>query len=189
MDSGIGGPARAKLLADEGSGYRVVRRERFGGTTFLLEVLAPEVARACEPGQFVMVRIDATGERIPLTISDFDRDRGTLTIVVQAVGKTTFQMRDLVAGDRLLDVVGPLGCASRIERRSTVALIGGGLGVGPIYPLLRRHAELGSRTIAIVGFRSADRAFWIDRFRGIAGEVFVSTDDGSVGTRGTVADV
>ena len=189
MDSGIGGPARAKLLADEGSGYRVVRRERFGGTTFLLEVLAPEVARACEPGQFVMVRIDATGERIPLTISDFDRDRGTLTIVVQAVGKTTFQMRDLVAGDRLLDVVGPLGCASRIERRSTVALIGGGLGVGPIYPLLRRHAELGSRTIAIVGFRSADRAFWIDRFRGIAGEVFVATDDGSVGTRGNVADV
>jgi homotetrameric NADPH-dependent glutamate synthase len=176
-------------LPDGRIGYRIVRRERFGPTTFLLEVLAPEVARAAEPGQFVMVRIDETGERIPLTISDFDRDLGTLTIVVQAVGKTTFEMRDLAEGDRLLDVVGPLGCASRVEPRSSVVLVGGGLGVAPIYPVLRGHAELGSRTIAIVGFRSADRAFWIDRFRALADELFVATDDGSVGTRGTVADV
>jgi glutamate synthase (NADPH) small chain len=175
--------------AGDRGGYRIVRRERFGPTTFLLEVLAPDVARACEPGQFVMTRVDETGERIPLTISDFDRERGTLTIVVQAVGKTTFEMRDLAAGDRLLDVVGPLGCGSVVERRSAIVLVGGGLGVGPIYPLLRRHAELGSRTIAIVGFRSADRAFWLDRFGAIADEVFVATDDGSIGTAGTVADV
>jgi glutamate synthase (NADPH/NADH) small chain len=179
----------AAPLVDGGTGYPIVGRERYGPTTFQLDVFAPEVARACEPGQFVMVRVDATGERIPLTISDFDRDRGTLTIVVQAVGKTTFEMRDLAEGDRLLDVVGPLGCASRIERRSSIVLVGGGLGVAPIYPLLRRHVELGSRTIAIVGFRSAERVFWHDRYRALADEFFVATDDGSLGIEGTVADV
>ena len=170
-------------------GYRIVGRERYGPTTFLLEVLAPEIARACEPGQFVMVRIDESGERIPLTISDFDRERGTLTIVVQAIGKTTFEMLELAEGDRLLDVVGPLGCASRIERRSLVVLVGGGLGVAPIFPVLRRHVELGSKTISIVGFRSADHAFWTERFRGLSDELIVATDDGSLGTKGTVADV
>ena len=178
-----GGPSRGE------PGYPIVARARYGPTTFLLEVLAPEVARACEPGQFVMVRIDETGERIPLTISDFDRDRGTLTMVVQAVGKTTFEMLDLAEGDRLLDVVGPLGRASKVERRSKVVLVGGGLGVAPIFPLLRRHVDLGSGTISIVGFRSADRAFWTERFQALSDELFVATDDGSLGAQGTVADV
>jgi homotetrameric NADPH-dependent glutamate synthase len=172
-----------------GAGYPIVARAQYGPTTFLLDVVAPDLAKACEPGQFVMVRIDETGERIPLTISDFDRDRGTVTIVVQAVGKTTFEMLALEAGERLLDVVGPLGCASHVERRSRVVLVGGGLGVAPIFPLLRRHAELGSGTISILGFRSADRAFWTDRFGTLSGELRVATDDGSLGTMGTVADV
>jgi homotetrameric NADPH-dependent glutamate synthase len=189
MDSRNGRSGGAAGPSDSGPGYPIVARARYGPTTFLLEVLAPDVARVCAPGQFVMVRIDQTGERIPLTISDFDRDRGTLTIVVQAVGKTTFEMMELAQGDRLLDVVGPLGCASRVERRSTVVLVGGGLGVAPIYPLLRRHAELGSTTISIIGFRSADRAFWTERFRARSDELFVATDDGSLGVRGTVADV
>lgn len=184
------GPDRDGPPSDApGPGYPIVGRERYGPTTFLLEVLAPDVARACEPGQFVMVRIDETGERIPLTISDFDRGRGTLTIVVQAVGKTTFEMMDLRAGERLLDVVGPLGCASTVERRERVVLVGGGLGVAPIFPLLRRHAELGSGTISIVGFRSAERAFWTDRFLALSDELRIATDDGSLGTKGTVADV
>jgi glutamate synthase (NADPH) small chain len=172
-----------------GSGYPIVARALYGPTTFLLDVLAPDLAKACEPGQFVMVRIDETGERIPLTISDFDRDRGTITIVVQAVGKTTFELMALDTGERLLDVVGPLGCASRVRRRSRVVLVGGGLGVAPIFPLLRRHAELGSGTISIVGFRSADRAFWTDRFEALSDELRIATDDGSLGTEGTVADV
>ena len=172
-----------------GSGYPIVARAQYGPTTFLLDVYAPDLAKACEPGQFVMVRIDETGERIPLTISDFDRDRGTVTIVVQAVGKTTFEMLALEAGERLLDVVGPLGCASHVERRSRVVLVGGGLGVAPIFPLLRRHAELGSGTISIIGFRSADRAFWTDRFETLSDELRVATDDGSLGIVGTVADV
>ena len=170
-------------------GYEVVSRERFGPTTFLLKVRAPAVAAACRPGQFVMVRIDETGERIPLTISDFDRTEGTLTLVVQAVGKTTLEMMGLGEGQSLLDVVGPLGAASLVERRTKVVLVGGGLGVGPIYPLLRRHRELGSSTISVLGFRSRDRMFWTNRFEELSDEVRIATDDGSFGVAGTVADV
>ncbi|HEX6400995.1 MAG TPA: sulfide/dihydroorotate dehydrogenase-like FAD/NAD-binding protein, partial [Actinomycetota bacterium] len=181
-------PSGSETFAPE-TGYPIVARESYGPTTFLLQVLAPDLARVCEPGQFVMVRIDETGERIPLTISDFDRDRGTVTIVIQAVGKTTFEMMELKAGGRLLDVVGPLGCASHVERLSRVVLVGGGLGVAPIFPLLRRHAELGSGTTSIVGFRSADRVFWTDRFLALTDELRIATDDGSIGSKGTVADV
>ena len=122
-------------------------------------------------------------------MSDFDRDRGTLTMVMQAVGKTTSEMMELAEGDRLLDVVGPLGRASKVERRSLVVLVGGGLGVAPIFPLLRRHVELGSDTISVVGFRSTGRAFWTERFQALSDELFVATDDGSLGAQGTVADV
>jgi homotetrameric NADPH-dependent glutamate synthase len=190
MDPQRNGTATVPSAPEVGApGYRIVSRERFGPRTFLLKVRAPDVARACQPGQFVMVRIDETGERIPLTISDFDRDEGTLTLVVQAVGKTTFEMMELAEGQSLLDVVGPLGAASLVEQRSKVVLVGGGLGVGPIFPLLRRHAELGSSSISVLGFRSKDRMFWTDRFQDLSGEVRVATDDGSFGTEGTVADV
>ncbi len=166
--------------------YPIRRREQFGPTTFLLEVGAPDVAAACEPGHFVMVRIDETGERIPLTVADFDRREGTVTIVVQAVGKTTFQMMDLAEGDALLDFIGPLGVASRLERRGRVILVGGGLGVAPIFPQLRRLKELGSSTISIVGFRNAEQIFWLDRFQEFSDELHVATDDGSFGTKGFV---
>jgi glutamate synthase (NADPH/NADH) small chain len=169
--------------------YPIVRREQFGPTTFLLEVCAPDVATACEPGHFVMVRIDETGERIPLTVADFDRTAGTVTIVVQAVGKTTFQMMELSEGDTLLDFIGPLGIASKLERRGTVVLVGGGLGVAPIFPQLRRHKELGSPTISIVGFRDGEQIFWLDRFAAFSDELHITTDDGSFGTKGFVTAV
>ena len=168
------------------TGYPVLRRERFGPDTFLLEVVAPDVARSCQPGHFVMVRVDPTGERIPLTVADFDRAAGTVTIVVEAVGKTTRRMMELAEGDTLLDFVGPLGVASRIEPRRKVICVGGGLGVAPVFPQLRRFAELGAETIAVVGFRSAERMFWLDRFAAIADEVHVTTDDGSFGIPGFV---
>jgi homotetrameric NADPH-dependent glutamate synthase len=168
------------------TGYWIVRREHFGPVTFLLEVLAPDVAAVCQPGHFVMVRIDETGERIPLTVADFDRAAGTVTVVVQAVGKTTVEMMDLAEGDTLLDFIGPLGVASRLERRSKVVLVGGGLGVAPIYPQLRRHNQLGSHTIAVLGFRSKAQMFWTDRFARHADEIRVATDDGSFGTKGLV---
>jgi homotetrameric NADPH-dependent glutamate synthase len=166
--------------------YPIVRRERFDPTTFLVEVRAPHIAKACEPGQFVMVRLDETGERIPLTIADFDRETGTVTLVVQAVGKTTYRMMELREGEALLNVVGPLGLASHLEQRRTVVLVGGGLGVAPIFPQLRRHKELGSRTISVVGFRSVDRMFWLDRFEAYSDDVLVATEDGSYGCKGYV---
>lgn len=166
--------------------YPIVRREQFGPVTFLMEVLAPDVAKACEPGHFVMVRIDETGERIPLTVADFDRDAGTVTIVVQAVGKTTNQMMDLPEGATLLDFIGPLGLASELERTTRAVLVGGGLGVAPIFPQLRRLKELGSATVAVVGFRSQELMFWEGKFREYADEVIVCTDDGSMGIHGLV---
>ena len=169
--------------------YRIVKREQFGPVTFLWEVEAPDVAKACQPGHFVMVRIDETGERIPLTVADFDRDKGTVTIVVQAVGKTTFQMMALPEGSSVLDFIGPLGMASHLERQNKAVLVGGGLGVAPVFPQLRRHKELGSHTISIIGFRNKDLMFWADQFGKFSDEFRVATDDGSFGTKGFVTVV
>jgi glutamate synthase (NADPH/NADH) small chain len=169
--------------------YPILKREQFGPVTFLWEVLAPEVAKACQPGHFVMLRIDETGERIPLTVADFDRDQGTVTIVVQAVGKTTFQMMGMKEGESILDFIGPLGLPSHLERVRRAILVGGGLGVAPVFPQLRRHKELGSYTVSIIGFRSKDLMFWADKFERFSNEFRVATDDGSFGTKGFVTVV
>src|SRR5512145_2650010 len=117
-----------------GSGFPIVRREALGPATFLWDVLAPAVARAARPGHFLMVRVDETGERIPLTVADYDRDRGTVTVVIQAVGKTTWQMSTLPQGAAILDFIGPLGVPSPIHPVGKVVLVGGGLGVAPVFP-------------------------------------------------------
>ena len=169
--------------------YQIVKREQFGPVTFLWEVLAPDAARSCQPGHFVMVRIDETGERIPLTVADYDGDRGTVTIVVQAVGKTTFQMMGMKEGESVLDFIGPLGVESHLQKCRKVVLVGGGLGVAPVFPQLRRHKELGSTTISVIGFRSKDLMFWHDRFSQYSDEFHVATDDGSFGTKGFVTAV
>jgi glutamate synthase (NADPH) small chain len=169
--------------------YQIVRREQFGPVTFLWEVHAPEVAKSCQPGHFVMLRIDETGERIPLTVADFDRGKGTVTIVVQAVGKTTFQMMAMAQGSSVLDFIGPLGVASHLEKRNKAVLVGGGLGVAPVFPQLRLHKELGSYTISIIGFRNRDLMFWADQFARYSDEFRVATDDGSFGTKGFVTVV
>ncbi|MBP1610494.1 MAG: glutamate synthase homotetrameric, partial [Acidobacteria bacterium] len=166
--------------------YKIVKREQFGPVTFLWEVLAPDVARACQPGHFLMVRIDETGERIPLTVADFDRSKGTVTVVVQVVGKTTSQMMEMKEGDEVLDFIGPLGVTSHLEKRNKVVLVGGGLGVAPVFPQLRLHRELGSHTISIIGFRSKELMFWQDKFERYSNEFLVATDDGSYGTKGFV---
>ncbi len=169
--------------------YQVIRREQFGPVTFLWEVVAPEVAKSCQPGHFVMVRIDETGERIPLTVADFDRDKGTVTIVVQAVGKTTHQMMALPEASSVVDFIGPLGLASHLEKRKKAVLVGGGLGVAPVFPQLRRHKELGTYTISVIGFRNKDLMFWADQFSRHSDEFRVATDDGSYGTKGFVTVV
>ena len=146
--------------------FLITRRKQFGPTTFLWDVNAPDVARAARPGHFVMARIDEHGERIPLTVADFNARQGTVTVVIQAVGKTTLEMMALREGDAILDFIGPLGLPSHIRNLDgTVVLVGGGLGVAPIYPQLREYKKQGNRTISIVGFRNRDLVFWEDQFR------------------------
>ncbi|MFB3777306.1 MAG: NADPH-dependent glutamate synthase [Bryobacteraceae bacterium] len=167
--------------------YQILRREQFGPTTFLWEVKAPDVARAARAGHFVMVRVDEHGERIPLTVADMDPERGTVTVVIQAVGKTTRQMMEMAEGEMILDFIGPLGLPSEIEPLDgAVVLVGGGLGVAPIYPQLRDYKKRGNRTISIIGFRSRDLVFWEEPFRRYSDELIVTTDDGSYGRKGFV---
>jgi homotetrameric NADPH-dependent glutamate synthase len=167
--------------------FLITRRKQFGPTTFLWDVNAPDVARAARPGHFVMARIDEHGERIPLTVADFNERQGTVTVVIQAVGKTTFEMMSLREGDTILDFIGPLGLPSHIRKLDgTVVLVGGGLGVAPVYPQLREYKQQGNRTISIVGFRNRDLVFWEDEFRNWSDELIVTTDDGSYGRKGFV---
>ncbi|MCX6520606.1 MAG: NADPH-dependent glutamate synthase [Actinobacteria bacterium] len=169
--------------------FTIVRREELTPTTFLWDVEAPDVAASAHAGQFVMVRLHDGSERVPLTIADFDPTAGTVTVVVQALGRSTAEMRDrYAAGDSIADFVGPLGVPPPIERVGHVALVGGGLGVAPIYPQLRAFAEAGNRTTVIVGFRSAELEFWHDRMAAIADRLIVCTDDGSAGRPGFVTD-
>ena len=167
--------------------YTIKRCVTFSDSTFLWDVEAPDVAKAAQPGQFVMLRLDDGGERIPLTIADYDRDLGTITLVVQAVGKTTRKMQaQYKQGDQFLDFVGPLGLESEIEDYGHVVVVGGGLGVAPIFPQLRAFKEAGNRTTAILGFRSQDLVFWEEEFRPWCDELIVCTDDGSYGRAGFV---
>ena len=167
--------------------YPIVRRESFSDTTFLWEVHAPDIAQSAQPGHFVMLRLWEDGERIPLTVADFDRERGTITMVVQALGKTTREMRDdFKQGNRFLDFVGPLGLPQHIGKVGHVVLVGGGLGVAPVFPQLRAFKEAGNRTTAIMGFRTKDLVFWEDRFRECADDLIICTDDGSYGKPGLV---
>jgi homotetrameric NADPH-dependent glutamate synthase len=167
--------------------YQIVRREAFSENCFLWEVRAPDVAMAAEPGHFVMLRLAEGGERIPLTVADYDRQRGTVTVVVQALGKTTRAMRDDYAeGDQFDDFVGPLGLPQHIRRVGHVVLVGGGLGVAPVFPQLRAFKEAGNRTTCIVGFRSRDLVFWTDKLAQYSDALVVCTDDGSAGRPGFV---
>jgi homotetrameric NADPH-dependent glutamate synthase len=167
--------------------FLITRRIQFGPATFLWDVSAPDVARAARPGHFVMARIDEHGERIPLTVADFNVEKGTVTVVIQAVGKTTNEMMTLRQGDTILDFIGPLGLPSHIRKlEGTVVLVGGGLGVAPIYPQLRAYKEAGNRTISVIGFRNTSLAFWEDQFRQYSDELIVMTDDGSSGRKGFV---
>jgi len=168
--------------------FRIVRKEVFAPTTFLWEVRAPDVAAAAQPGQFVMVRLREGGERIPLTVADFDRERGTVTMVVKVVGKTTEEMATYSEGGEFLDFIGPLGSPTHIEKRGHVVLVGGGLGVAPVFPVLRAFKAAGNRTTTIIGFRNSEEIFWRDRFQEFSDRVILVTEDGSAGEKGTTVD-
>ena len=167
--------------------YQIVRRHQFSDSTFLWDVYAPDVARAAQPGHFVMLRLREGGERIPLTVADYDRDWGTVTIVIQAIGKTTREMMAAYQeGDTFLDFVGPLGMPSHVKNVGHVVLVGGGLGVAPVFPQLRAFKEAGNRVTGIIGFRTKELVFWEDRFKKYCDELIVCTDDGTYGRPGFV---
>ena len=166
--------------------YEIVRTEDLTAVTKLFKVRAPEIARKARAGQFVIVRVHDKGERIPLTIADYDCTRGTITLVVQAVGKTTMQMCAMQAGERLVTLAGPLGLPSEIERYGAVVCIGGGFAIAPIYPIARSLKEAGNTVLSIVGVRSADLLFWEERMRSVSDELIVCTNDGSYGREALV---
>jgi NAD(P)H-flavin reductase len=169
--------------------FEIVAREDFSDVTYLLEIRHPQMARAAQPGQFVIVMASAQGERIPLTIADFDRERGTVTLVIQAVGKTTQQLqRDAVVGSHLHALVGPMGIPSQLGHAKKVVCVGGGLGVAPVYPQARAFKESGAYVIGVLGFRNRALMFWEDKFRTVCDELIVCTDDGSAGLQGRVTD-
>ena len=166
--------------AGEESGFEIVAREDFSDVTFLLEIHHPMLAKSARPGQFVVVITHEHGERVPLTIADFDRSRGKVTLVVQAVGKTTKEMqRNCHPGTELMAVVGPMGAPSHIGDVGKVVCVGGGLGVAPVFPQARAFKETGAYVIGVVGFRSKDLVFWKDKFRKHCDEYIICTDDGS----------
>ena len=154
----------------------------------LFQVYCPEIADAVKPGQFVVFRADDYAERIPLTVADFDREKGLITVIFQTVGASTKKLADFGEGDQIMDVVGPLGQKSDIERVGTVVCVGGGIGVAPVYPIARALKDAGNRLVSIIGARTKDLVILEDEMRAISDELVVTTDDGSYGKEGFVTD-
>ncbi len=175
--------------AFSGAGFKILAREDFSDVTYSLVVHHPLMAKAAQPGQFVIVMSHESGERIPLTIADFDRKKGTVTLVVQAVGKTTKEMQQTCqVGTSLYGLVGPMGIPSPLKGKKKVICVGGGLGVAPVYPQARGFKENGAYVIGVLGFRTKSLIFWADKFRACCDELILCTDDGSAGIKGFVSD-
>ncbi|MCX7823642.1 MAG: sulfide/dihydroorotate dehydrogenase-like FAD/NAD-binding protein [Syntrophobacterales bacterium] len=166
--------------------YPIIEKEAFSETTKKMVVEAPHVARKAKPGQFVIVQIDEKGERIPLTIADFDRKAGTITLIFQEIGKSTRELGMLKVGEALLTVAGPLGHPTEIAYYGTVICVGGGVGIAPIFPIARALKEAQNEVISIIGARTKSLLFWEDRMREVSDELIICTDDGSYGRKAIV---
>lgn len=168
---------------------KIIEKANIAEAVYEFVVDAPLVAHKCRPGQFVIIRTDEFSERVPLTIADFDREKGYITLIVQAVGNSTRHLCDTFeVGDDILDVVGPLGQPSEMGNFGTVVVVGGGIGVAPVYPIARAYHELGNKVISIIGARNKDLIIWQDKMAAISDEVIITTDDGSAGHKGFVTD-
>ncbi len=165
---------------------KIVEKEFFSGNVCKFVVEAPEIARSRKPGNFVIIRLDDKGERIPLTIASSDAERGTITLVVQRVGVTTAKMLALDAGEEIHDVVGPLGKATHIEKVGTVLCAGGGVGVAPLLPIVEGFKQAGNRVITVLAARTKELVILEEQMRAFSDEVIVMTDDGSYGKKGLV---
>lgn len=168
--------------------YDILVKEDLTPVTRSFEVQAPAIARKARAGQFVIVRIDESGERIPLTVADCDRERGTITLVVQEAGKTTMQMGAMRVGDRFASLTGPLGLPIEIENYGAVLCVGGGYAIAPVYPIARALRAAGNTVFSIIGVRTRDLLFWEEKVRAVSDELIVCTDDGSHGRKGLVIE-
>ncbi len=168
--------------------YQLLHKEKLGPDIYLYRFLAPDIARYRKPGQFVIVRINENGERIPITIADVDTDEGSITLIIQAVGKTTLQMAQMGKGDSIPTLTGPLGEPTEIEKVGRVLCVGGGIGIAPLYPVARAMKDIGNHVTSILGARSANLIILTDLMREASDEMIMTTDDGTEGRKGLVTD-
>ena len=169
--------------------FKILEKEVLGPKIQCIVLDAPLVAQKAEPGQFVIIRVHKKGKRIPLSLADFDPRQNTITIVFQEVGKTTHQLGVLNKGDSIPDLLGPQGNPTEIENFGNVVVIGGGIGVAPVFPLARKLKEAGNRVTAILGYRSKEYLFWEEKLRSVSDETLIATNDGSYGQKGFVTDI
>lgn len=169
--------------------FKILEKKELAPNTVMMQIEAPLAIKKMQPGQFVIVRVSPTGERIPLSISGWDKEKGTVRIIVQAVGRTSTELINLNVGDSLTDLAGPLGQHSHVDNYGTCVLIGGGYGTGAIIPIARELIAKGNKVIGIIGARTKDLVLMEDELRAICTRVEVSTNDGSSGTKGLVTDV
>jgi len=169
--------------------YKILEKKVMSDTVKLMKIKAPLVAKKARAGQFIILRVDEKGERIPLTIADYDREKGTVTVIFMEVGKTTKQLGTLNVGDFLLNFVGPLGQPSDIEKYGTVVMIGGGVGIAPLYPIVRELKKEGNYVISILGARNEKLLMLEKEIKNYSDELYITTDDGSKGHKGFVSDV
>ena len=168
--------------------YRIVKKEALKPTVILYEIEAPMVAKKAEPGQFIILRVDENGERIPITIHDYDREKGTVTIIVQTIGATTEKLSHKAEGEYIQDFVGPLGRPTETEGKKKVCVVGGGVGCAIAYPVLKKFHDCGAEVHAVVGFKNKDLVILEDKFRAASSVLKLMTDDGSYGEKGLVTD-
>ena len=168
--------------------YQIIEKKELNPTVTLMKVKAPLVAKKAEPGQFIILRVDENGERIPLTVADYDREAGLVTIIFQIVGATTEKLNHLNEGDCIHDFVGPLGVPSHVEGLKKVAVIGGGVGCAIAYPIAKKLHELGAEVHSVVGFRNQDLVILEDEFKAVSDKFVLMSDDGSCGEKGLVTD-
>ena len=168
--------------------YKIVRKKVLNPTVTLMDIEAPLVAKKAEPGQFIILRVDEEGERIPLTVADYDREAGTVTIIFQIVGATTEKLNHKNEGEYISDFVGPLGKQTETEGLKKVAVVGGGVGCAIAFPVAKKLHELGCEVHSVVGFRNKDLVILEDEFKAVSSEMRIMTDDGSHGEKGLVTD-
>ncbi|HPP06460.1 MAG TPA: sulfide/dihydroorotate dehydrogenase-like FAD/NAD-binding protein, partial [Syntrophorhabdaceae bacterium] len=176
-------------MAKELRQNQIVEKQQLAPSITLFKLYVPDIAKKAKPGQFVVVRADDYAERIPLTIADFDREAGTITIIFQVVGASTQKLERFEKNQTILDVVGPLGKPSHIEKFGTVVCVGGGVGVAPVYPIAKALYEKGNEMINIIGARTKDMLILENEMRAVSHELYVTTDDGTYGHHGFVTDV